>query len=424
MNSIKEQYILILSIFKWGILAVLVGGVTGLITTLFLKTLAISTSFVQSYSIYFLFLPIILFISGFITLYLPKELDGQGKVIEVVHNETGKIQLKLVPIRFLATIITLAGGGSAGKVGPCAQMGAGMASSLGSLLKLNLEDRRKLIICGISAGFSTVFGTPIAGAIFAIEVLVLGRVLNNYLFPVLVSSLVGYKITSYFGISYHHYHVIFSMEESIGFYLKIALSGILFGLIALLFIETLSLGNRFSNKIKIYKPLKGLIGGGLLIALVYIFKSTDYLGLGSDTINAAIQGNEMPLYSFLLKILFVAITLSFCGSGGLITPLFFIGTTAGVAFAQIFHLDISLFAAIGLVALLAGAANTPIASIFMSVEMFGSDLLPFAAISCIISYIIAGHRSIYPTQLIGELKSNSIHLTINQSIIDLKRHKK
>ncbi|QVK18497.1 chloride channel protein [Mycoplasmatota bacterium] len=415
-KAIKEQYLLILSIFRWGLLASLIGGVTGLLTTLFLKTLSISTSYLQSYAYYFLLLPLVFFISGLIIQALPDDLEGQGKVIEKVHKNAEKISLVIVPIRFIAAIVTLAFGGSAGKVGPCAQMGAGMASSIGETLKLKKDDRRMLIICGISAGFSSVFGTPIAGAIFAIEVLVLGRVLNNYLFPVLISSLVAYKITSYFGIDYHHYHIVVNQSENLLFYSKVALSGFYFGIIALLFIEILSIGNKLANRINISKPLKGFIGGSILILLVYLFHSTMFLGLGSDTINTALQGNRLPLYAFLLKIVFVAITLSFGGSGGVITPLFFIGTSAGISFGLILNLDLSVMAAIGLVALLAGATNTPIASIVMSVEMFGQEILPYAAISCIISYIIAGHRSIYPTQLIGASKSNLIKLPLNKPI--------
>lgn len=418
-KTIREQYILFLSILKWGFLAALIGSITGLITTIFLKLLDISTVNIQSYSYYFLLLPIILFISSFIIKFLPNNFEGQGKVIEAVHKKSPKIHISIIPIRLISTIITLAGGGSAGKVGPCAQMGASMASGVGDLFKLNSEDHKKLIICGISAGFSTVFGTPIAGAIFSIEVLVLGRVLNNYLFPVLVASIVGYKVTSFLGIEYHHFNIILNVHENLLLYFKVALSGIIFGLIALLFIEILSLGSKLSKKINIYPPLKGIIGGLSLIVFVYLFNSTSYLGLGTETINSAISGNEIPIYAFLLKILFVTITLSLGGSGGLITPIFFIGATLGAALAQYFYLDVSFIAAIGLVALLSGTTNTPIASIFMSIELFGPDILPYAAIACVISYIIAGHRSIYPSQLIGGLKSNSIELPKNKAFEEL-----
>ncbi len=340
--------------------------------------------------------------------YLAPDAEGHGteKVIEAIHKRWGKIKLAVVPVKLIATVITITGGGSAGKEGPSAQIGAGMASALGDGFKLTKEDRKKLVVCGISAGFATVFGTPIAGALFAVEVLVLGKILQEMFFPSLMAAIVSYQVAKFFGLSYFHQSIHLG-KFSQTLFLEVLLSGLYFGLIAILLVETLKLFERASKKLKIWKPLKGLIGGTALVILAFLL-SKRYLGLGIDTIQAAIGGAQIPPLAFIWKTIFTSITLSMGGSGGILTPIFFIGTTAGSTFAHIFYLNPSVFAAIGLVALLAGAANTPIAASVMAIEMFGPQIGSYAAIACVVSYIAAGHRSVYASQLLGVTKSSSI----------------
>jgi H+/Cl- antiporter ClcA len=164
------------------------------------------------------------------------------------------------------------------------------------------------------------------------------------------------------------------------------------------------LGEKASRAIPIWKPLRGTIGGFLLIGLTYLF-SDQYLGLGTETIEACLEWRLVSPYVFLLKILFVSITLNFCGSGGIITPILFVGATVGNVFGQVLDLDLSLFSAIGMVSLLAGAANTPIAASIMSVELFGRQIAPYATISCITSFLMSGHRTVYPSQKLTVAKS-------------------
>src|SRR5210317_928880 len=184
-KSITEESILLISIFKWFFIASLMGVVVGISTTLFLTCLNWSTSRLGGHSSYFLLLPLALAASSYITKYLAPEAEGHGteKVIEAVHRHDSKIKAIVVPVKLVTTIITLACGGSAGKEGPCAQIGGGLASTIGNLLKFDDADRRKLVICGISAGFSTVFGTPIAGAMFGLEVLFVGGIRYDVLLP-------------------------------------------------------------------------------------------------------------------------------------------------------------------------------------------------------------------------------------------------
>ncbi len=404
-----EESVLFVSIVKWSLLSTIVGIIVGAATAGFLRLLDLSVAYTSGFRYFFLFLPLALFASTLLVRYLAPEAKGHGteKVIEAIHKRFGKIKPTVVPVKLMATIITLAMGGSAGKEGPCAQIGAGLSSIVADLLKFGNKDRRKLVICGISGGFAAVFGTPIAGALFGLEVLFVGGVLYDVLLPSFISGLVAYQVSSYLGVKYFHEAISFVPVFSGVMFLKICLGGIFFGLCSFVFIEALRYFDRLSKRITIWEPFKSLIGGSVLVVLAFLF-STRYLGLGLDTIKSALEGQDLPFAAFLLKIVFTSITLAFGGSGGIVTPIFFVGATSGFFFADMFGLETSVFSAIGMVSLLAGAANTPIAASVLAIELFGPSIGPYAAISCVISFLMTGHRSVYPSQILAVGKSPSI----------------
>ncbi len=404
-----EQITLLVSVIKWSVYAAIVGILVGAGTTVFLKALAWSSQYVGSFSWYYYLLPLTLIASTLLVIRLP-EAAGHGteKVIEAVHQRMGKIPFKVVPVKLLATVITLAGGGSAGKEGPCAQIGAGLASSFASLLRLDDVDRRKLVICGISAGFATVFGTPIAGALFGVEVLVLGQMLYDVLFPSFVAGIIGYHVAVTLGAQYAHPPLCIPPQVTGGSIIEMVLLGIWCGLIALFFIEAMGLAHSSFERYLKNRFLRAAVGGGLLV-LIAAIASPRYLGLGLDTLDAGWKGNALPMGAFFWKSVATSITLGTGGSGGVVTPIFFIGTAAGNLFAQLFNPHyIAAFSAIGMVALLAGAANTPIAASVMAIELFGANIAADAAVACMVSFLIVGYRSIYPSQLLGIRKSESL----------------
>ncbi len=417
VRELVEGLVLFTSVIKWFILASLVGLIVGAATTLFLTVLDKGIDFFSTQKNYFLLLPLSLFLSSLIVCYLAPEAVGHGteRVIRAIHRQGGKIKFIVVPVKFIATVITVSTGGSAGKEGPCAQIGGGLASLLADIFRFDENDRKKLVICGISAGFSTVFGTPIAGAMFGIEVLFVGNLFYDALLPSFVSGMVSYQVAQQLGIKYFYHPLDFSPVFSGSFVLDVVLAGVFFGLIAFLFIEIMELFNEISKRIKVWTPVKGLLGGTALSVLALVF-STRYLGLGLDTIKEALDGSQIGWCAFFVKMLFTSITLNFGGSGGIVTPIFFIGASAGSVFADIVGIDRATFAAIGLVSLLAGAANTPVSASIMSVELFGPAIAPYAAIVCVISYLITGHRSVYPTQIIARSKSPSISVETGKEI--------
>ncbi len=417
---LKEESVLFISIFKWLLLAIFIGIIVGISTTVFLKALEATSRYTGSLKYYFLLLPLALFVSSLMVKYLAPEASGHGteKVIEAVHKRSGKINPLVVPVKLVATVITIALGGSAGKEGPCAQIGAGLASSFSDLAWFNSKDRKKLVICGISAGFATVFGTPIAGAIFGVEVLFIGSLMYDVLLPSFVAGIVGYQVSSSMGIMYFYEPLKFVPNFSSQFFIKVCLSGVFFGMCSLLFIEMLNFFESISKKIKIWGPFKGIAGGAFLIILTLIFSSR-YLGLGLETIKGSLEGGHVSPVAFILKMLFTSITLSFGGSGGIVTPIFFVGSTAGNAFGQLPGFDPAIFSAIGMVSLLAGAANTPISASIMAVELFGAQVAPYAAGASIISFLMTGHRSVYPSQVLATKKSASITVATGGEIKDI-----
>lgn len=414
-KKLSEITVLLLSTIKWTILSSVVGLAAGLLVSFFLNTLNYGISLSSRFPYYYFFLPFVFLVNTLIVKYIAPDAEGHGteKVIEAIHRNSGRIRKKVIPAKFFTTILTLSFGGSVGKEGPCAQMGGGLASIISDILHLDDADRKKLVICGISAGFASVFGAPVAGAIFGIEVLYIGSIFYDALLPSLIAGIISYHICVSMGVSYQHYYVNFIPSLNTTLILKMLLAGIFFGLVSILMIEFMAIFKKISSKLNFL--VRNFTGGISLIILTLLF-SQQYLGLGVETIKNTLKGEYIVPYAFILKIVFTAITLNFGGSGGIILPLFFIGTTAGSAFSSFIGMDRALFSAIGMVSVLAGAANTPISASILAIEYFGADIASCAAISCIVSFLITGHRSVFPSQILGVRKTSSVEIEVGREI--------
>ncbi|HKW90508.1 MAG TPA: chloride channel protein, partial [Methylomirabilota bacterium] len=348
-----EHGTLVASLLKWSALAAAVGALAGVGTAVFLRVLDWAVAAMAHAPWRLAWLPV-----GFVTAYLlvrffARDAEGHGtdKVIEAVHQRSGRISLIVAPVKLAATVVTIGVGGSVGKEGPAAQIGASLASGLASLLRLGRRDRRKVVICGIGAGFASVFGTPIAGAIFGLEVLVLGSLMYDVLYPSFVAGIVGYHVASQLGVRYFHHTLPILPAPSERVFVETLLAGLLFGFIALLLIEALRSVHHLAHRVSAPGWMVAAAGGAV-IALGAWLISDRYLGLGLPTLEAALRGDATPPEAAVLKILFTAVSLGTGGSGGIVTPIFFIGATAGSVVGHVLGLDPGTFAAIGMVALL------------------------------------------------------------------------
>lgn len=312
------------------------------------------------------------------------------------------------------------GRGSVGKEGPAAQIGAAITSLFADILRLVDEDRRRLVICGISAGFAAVFGTPVSGALFGIEVLYLGRLDYTVIFPALVAGIIGHLACGV-AAPFPVLHDAFGNAGQVRIILTSIASGAMFGLVALLLIETLRYLEHTIARIGANRYLVAMVGGVLLVAL-YALTGEQYGGLGTETINRVLSGTVVISgAAFLIKIFATALTLEIGGSGGIITPVFFIGATSGALLARLFGVPSGLLAAFGIVSVLAAAANTPLAAAVMAIEVLPAHEGVYAALAAATAFLMVGHRSVYASQKLGFSKSGGLEMPLGGTIGEIDR---
>jgi H+/Cl- antiporter ClcA len=400
----SEQFHLLPNLFRWLCISVAVGALAGSASALLLVMLSISTDIRESHRWIIGLLPLAGLIVGFLYLRYGKSVEaGNNLLLEEIHNPQAVIPARMTPLVLFGTAMSHLFGGSAGREGTALQMGASLADQLSKPLRLSPEDRRILLMSGISAGFGSVFGTPLAGAVFGLEVLAFGRLNYNALFPCMMAAFIGDLVMKAWGVHHTIYRVSQSAPMNARSLLASIVAGIAFGLTAMLFAKTThAIGHWFKKHIS-WAPARPVAGGAIVALATFLIGTTRYSGLGIPTILAAFTSHVYP-WDFAAKLIFTAVTLGAGFKGGEVTPLFFIGATLGNALSGILPLPASLLAGMGFVAVFAGAANTPIASALMAIELFGSEAGVFAAIACVVSYLFSGHAGIYQAQRIGSSK--------------------
>lgn len=419
-----EQFPIALYTLKWLLISGLIGFLVGIAGAGFLYSLQWATDFRESHKVIIWLLPLAGLFVGILYHYWGESVEaGNNLLLEEIHNPKKVIPFKMAPLVLFGTIMTHLFGGSAGREGTAVQMGGSIADQFTSLFKLKPRDKKIILISGISAGFAAVFGTPIAGAIFGLEVYFIGKMRYNAIIPSFFAAIIGnyttHHLVDYLGMTHTKYVIDFVPEMNPINLLWAILAGILFGLAGRTFSKlTAFLGKKFKEYVS-YAPLRPLIGGIVVAVLVYLMGTTRYIGLGIPTIVEAFQ-SPLPYYAFALKLLFTAWTLGAGYKGGEVTPLFFIGASLGNALSFIIPLPMGLLAGMGFVAVFAAAANTPITTIFMAIELFGADCGLYVAIACIVAYFFSGHSGIYKSQVVGDSKHLLYGLDEGEKLGDIK----
>lgn len=364
-----------------------------------------------------------------------KSVEGNNLIMDQIHAPGGGVPTRMAPLVFLGTLVTHLFGGSAGREGTAVQMGGSIAGTICRMLRLDANTTRTLLMCGVAAGFGAVFGTPLAGALFAMEVLMIGRMRYDALLPCLIASVVADWTCHACGAQHSHYVISYvaagdgaasTFHLELGVFLKVIVAAVFFGFMSVAFAKlTHGIGGVFRSKIS-YPPFRPLVGGILVVALCYLVGTRDYLGLGvwsndpnAVTISSLLGNGETHHWSWFWKLLFTAVTLGAGFKGGEVTPLFFIGAALGNALAWVLQAPPSLLAAIGFVAVFAGATNTPIASTVMGIELFGATYGIYLACGCMIAYYASGHSGIYLSQRIAIPKFKDHHMSPEISLKEL-----
>lgn len=402
-----EQIPTLVYLFKWIFICLILGVITGSVSAFFLLSLEWATNWRESHLWIIALLPVGGFIIGLsYHLFGNSVVKGNNLLLEEFHSPKKIIPFRMAPLVLFGTILTHFFGGSAGREGTAVQIGGAIADRFTKVLKLSKRDRKIVLIAGISAGFASVFGTPLAGGIFALEVLILGRIRLDAIIPSFMAAIFANYFCEIWNVSHTHYHISTVAEMTPINLLWSLLAGIIFGLVAMLFSKSTHFwSNLFKNNIK-YPPFRPVIGGVILAIAIYFIGTTKYIGLGIPTIVDAFDV-QLNSYDFLLKVLFTSFTLGAGFKGGEVTPLFYIGATLGNVLIWFIPLPMGLLAGMGFVAVFAGATNTPIACTVMGIELFGIESGVFIALACSTAYLFSGHSGVYSSQIIGSPKNSS-----------------
>lgn len=395
---ITESIITLRNFIKSIVIASIVGIVVGLVSVGFHISIEKATELRIEYSWVIWFLPL----GGVAIVWLYQKAGmekdrGTNFVLEAVRDNN-ELTIKTAPLIFISTVITHLFGGSSGREGAALQIGGSISSYMGKVIKLDEKEQRLITMCGMSAGFAALFGTPVTAVIFSMEVITVGVMHYSAIVPCVVSAVVGSYTAKKLGVPETFFVIKGIPEIGTVVLLKILVLGVLFAAVSMLFCLLLKKTHILYEKIH-NKMFAAFVGGIVIIALTYIFGTKDYNGAGMNVINAAASGEAKP-EAFLLKMILTAASLGAGFKGGEIVPTLFVGATFGNVAAEIIGLNPSFGAGLGMVALFCGVTNCPLTSIILSIELFGSEGILFYTIVCAVSYKLSGYYGLYSSQKI------------------------
>lgn len=418
LNCIDRTKRYIKIFFKWIICSVIIGITCGAVGTAFHYSVEYVTEFRTGHSWIIWLLPF----AGLLIIFIYrtcgiKHDKGTNLVIGSIRNPEYKVPFRMAPLIFITTVITHLFGGSAGREGAALQIGGSLGSSIGKVLKLDDDDKHILTLCGMSAVFAALFGTPVTAAFFSMEVISIGVLYYSALVPCVLSAVISYAITERFNVTPTYFILNQVPEISLGSGIRVVILAALTALLSIAFCILMQACGKFFKSFFKNQYMRIFVGGLVIALLTFIVGSNDYNGAGMNIIEQAIHG-EADTFAFLLKMIFTCITIS-CGfRGGEIVPSFFIGATFGCTVGGLIGLDPGFGAAVGLVCFFCGVVNCPMASLVLSIELFGASGIVLFAIGCAVSYMLSGYYSLYSEQKIiySKLRPHYVNLYTNQEV--------
>ncbi|QQR44695.1 chloride channel protein [Myxococcus xanthus] len=393
------------ALMQWLLLGGLVGVVCGVASAVFLYLLDEATHFREGHPWLVYALPVAGLVLGAVYGKWGGPIrGGNNLVLDTVHASDAQVPVRMAPMVLVGTVLTHLFGGSAGREGTAVQMGGSLADLVARRFRVGPDTRRELLAAGIAGGFGSVFGTPVAGAVFGLEVVVVGRMGYEALLPALVASVVGDMVTRGLGIHHTPYPAPGALPLTVAVLAKWLVFAVAVAVVAVVFVELMHrLKKLLEQRVQVL-PLRMALGGLAVLLLWLLAGTDDYLGLGVPGIQRAFEDPALPVSAFAWKLAFTVVTLAAGFLGGEVTPLFFIGASLGNVLARLLGLPLDLGAAVGMAALFAAAANTPLALSIMAVELLGANVLPHVAIVATVAYLLTGQRGIYPSQRIARMK--------------------
>jgi H+/Cl- antiporter ClcA len=391
---------------RWVALAVVVGVLSGLLSAAFLESLDWATNTRNSNNWLVFTLPVAGLIVGGLYHYVGRGLErGTNLIIDQIHSHSQWVPFRLTPLIFGASVISHVAGGSTGREGAALQFAAGVTDPISKKLKLPPADRSLMLITAIAGGFGSVFGVPVTGAVFALEVQRVGRVRYDALVPAFVASFIGDAVVRGLSVHHTHYPLFPSVNWNWATGGRVAAFGLIAGLVALLFVQLTHTVKKISAKYISWYPARPLVGGIILAVLVLACGWRDYQGLSIPLALEAMNGSAAGQWG--TKLLLTSLTIGSGFVGGEFIPLFVIGALAGASYAHITGANVALFAMVGAVAVLAGATNAPLACTLLGIELFGGNGIVLFAVACAAAYATSGHTGIYHAQPVSAHKSGA-----------------
>ena len=393
------------SLAQWVALGSVVGVLCGLASALFLWLLDEATRLREAHPTLVYALPVAgLAIGALYGRWGAPIRGGYNLVLDTVHEDDRRIPLRMAPMVLVGTVLTHLFGGSAGREGTAVQMGASLAERVALRLGVGPVTRRELLAAGIAGGFGSVFGTPVAGALFGLEAVVVGRISYEALVPALVASVVGDLVTRGVGITHTDYPQVAALALTPLVLLKWLVFGAAVAAVATAFVEGVHALKRAVEPRVPWLPVRMALGGAGVVGLWQLAGTDAYLGLGVPTIVRAFTDAGLPWEAFAWKALFTVVTVGLGFLGGEVTPLFFVGACLGNVLARLLGLPLDVGAGVGLAAVFGAAANAPLALSVMAVELLGAHVLPHVVVVSVVAYLLTGHRGIYPAQRLAHAK--------------------